>query len=141
MQHFCSRIKFYFNAMPIGAYRILGKIAKQFNEVIVTAYDLLEDKYVTQKCILGHKIFQVFHVGLETGRLVYKEFELIGTNPLESISLIYNNNTTPEVQTENQHNMGLKSQLEIMMEMLTLCHFQGLVIKLKNGTQSQMAVV
>lgn len=107
---FVPRIRFNFNAMPIGAYRILGKLAKQFNEVIVTAYDLLEDKYVTHKMYFGTQDFpEIFHVGLETARLVYREFELIGTNaPLESISLIYNNNTTPELQTGKSAQYGFE---------------------------------
>lgn len=97
---FVPRIKFYFNAMPIGAYRILGQIAKQYNEVIVTAYNLLEDTYVTHKMYFATDDFpEIFHVGLDTARLVYKEFELIGTNaPMEDLSLIYNSNET-EPQT------------------------------------------
>ena len=119
--------------MPIGAYRILGKLAKQFNEVIVTAYDLLEDKYVTHKMYFGTQDFpEVFHVGLETARLVYKEFELIGTNaPLESISLIYNNNTTPEVQTGKSAQYGFEIIVGDYDGDIDLCHFQGLVIKLR----------
>ena len=54
---FVPRIRFNFNAMPIGAYRILGKLAKQFNEVIVTAYDLLEDKYVNTQNVFWNTRF------------------------------------------------------------------------------------
>lgn len=97
---FVPRIKFWFNAMPIGAYRILGQLAKQYNEVIVTAYNLLEDTYVTHKMYFATEDFpEIFHIGLDTARLIYKEFELIGTNAsVEDLSLIYNSNET-EPQT------------------------------------------
>lgn len=89
------RVKFSFKYMPIGAYRIIKKLLKEYNEFIVTAYDICEDTYVTHKMyfypddypdILG-KDFKVLG-------LLNAEFELVGTNAsLDTYSLVYNSNT------------------------------------------------
>lgn len=88
------RLKFEFALMPIGAYRVLMKLIKEFNEFIVTAYDIVEDVYVTRKMYFVPKDFpKIFSNGLEVLSIQKESFELVGTNDeIEELSLIYNKN-------------------------------------------------
>lgn len=93
------RLKFSFKFMPIGAYRILMKMLKEYNEFIVTAYDIVEDVYVTHKMYFTPKDFPtIFQKSLEVLAIMDEGFELVGTNAsLETYSIVYNNNSTPVV--------------------------------------------
>lgn len=46
---FTPRLTFSFKYMPIEVYRLLMKLIKSYNEFIVTAYDPVDDAYVTRK--------------------------------------------------------------------------------------------
>lgn len=88
------RLKFDFKYMPIGAYRVLMKLIKEYNEFIVTCYDPVEDVYVTRKMYFKPKDFpNIFQRKLETLAMLNESFELVGTNnDVEELSLVYNNN-------------------------------------------------
>lgn len=94
------RLKFSFKLMPIDTYRVLMKLIKEYNEFIVTVYDIVEDTYVTHKMYFHPKEFPaIYQNNLETLAILDESFELVGTNAsLESISITYNSNgTTPEL--------------------------------------------
>ena len=80
--------------MPVGAYRVLMKLIKEYNEFIVQAYDIVEDKYVTRKMYFKPKDFpQIYQKSLEVLAIQDESFEMVGTNSdLETISLVYNKN-------------------------------------------------
>ena len=88
------RLKFSFKLMPVGAYRVLMKLIKEYNEFIVQAYDIVEDKYVTRKMYFKPKDFpQIYQKSLEVLAIQDESFEMVGTNSdLETISLVYNKN-------------------------------------------------
>lgn len=94
-------LQFYFEKMPIGAYRVLMKLIKEFNEFTVTAYDIVEDMYVTRKMYFEPKDYpDLFTTSLETKMVNKETFTLIGTNEdIENLSLIYNSNGTSPVIT------------------------------------------
>lgn len=88
------RLRFSFKLMPIGAYRVLMKLIKEYNEFIVTAYDIVEDVYVTRKMYFKPKDFpQIYQKSLEVLAIQDESFELVGTNSdIETLSLVYNKN-------------------------------------------------
>lgn len=88
------RLRFSFKLMPIGAYRVLMKLIKEYNEFIVTAYDIVEDTYVTRKMYFKPKDFpQIYQKSLEVLAIQDESFELVGTNAdMETLSLVYNKN-------------------------------------------------
>ena len=95
------RLKFEFKLMPIGAYRVLMKLIKEYNEFVVTAYDIVEDVYVTKKMYFKPKDFpKIYSKSLETLAVQNETFELVGTNADEDkLSLIYNKNDESETLT------------------------------------------
>lgn len=95
------RLKFEFKLMPIGAYRVLMKLIKEYNEFVVTAYDIVEDVYVTKKMYFKPKDFpKIYSKSLETLAVQNETFELVGTNADEDkLSLIYNKNDESETFT------------------------------------------
>jgi uncharacterized repeat protein (TIGR02543 family) len=95
------RLKFKFKYMPIETYRVIMKLIKDYNELIVTVYDIVEDKYATHKMYFSPKEFpQIFQKSLEVLAILDEEFEMVGTNTdVDEISIIYNNNTTPVTTT------------------------------------------
>lgn len=107
------RVKFSFKYMPIGAYRIIKKLLKEYNEFIVTAYDICEDTYVTHKMyfypddypdILG-KDFKVLG-------LLNAEFELVGTNDeIEPNILVYHSNYETDETIEVEFNYGTEVEI------------------------------
>ena len=92
------RLRFEFKLMPVGAYRVLMKLIKEYNEFIVTAYDIVEDVYVTKKMYFKTKDFpKIYQKSLETLALQNESFELVGTNADEDeLSLVYNKNIPNE---------------------------------------------
>ncbi len=95
------RLRFSFKLMPIGAYRVLMKLIKEYNEFIVTAYDIVEDIYVTRKMYFKPKDFpQIYQKSLEVLAIQDESFELVGTNAdMETLSLVYNKNIPNETIT------------------------------------------
>ncbi len=95
------RLKFDFKYMPIGAYRVLMKLIKEYNEFIVTCYDPVEDVYVTRKMYFKPKDFpNIFQRSLETLAMLNESFELVGTNSdIETLSLVYNKNIPNQTVT------------------------------------------
>lgn len=95
------RLKFNFKYMPIGAYRVLMKLIKEYNEFIVNCYDPVEDVYVTRKMYFTPKEFpDIFQRSLETLATLNESFELVGTNAeLETLSLVYNKNIPNQTVT------------------------------------------
>lgn len=95
------RLKFEFKLMPIGAYRVLMKLIKEYNEFVVTAYDIVEDVYVTKKMYFKPKDFpKIYSKSLETLAVQNETFELVGTNADEDkLSLVYNKNDPSETLT------------------------------------------
>lgn len=95
------RLRFSFNAMPIGAYRIIMRLIKEFSEFIVTAYDIVEDEYVTHKMYFHPKEFpNIYQKSFEVLRILNESFEMVGTNAsLDEYSLVYNDNTEIENTT------------------------------------------
>lgn len=95
------RLKINFKFMPIETYRVLMKLIKDFNEFIVTVYDIVEDKYVTHKMYFYPKEFPaIYQNNLETLAILDESFELVGTNAsLEELSIVYNSNPPVEGQT------------------------------------------
>lgn len=95
------RLRFEFKFMPIGAYRVLMKLIKEYNEFIVQAYDIVEDCYVTKKMYFKPKDFpKIFSRSLETLAIQNESFELVGTNADEDeLSLIYNKNIENDTTT------------------------------------------
>lgn len=91
------RLKFSFKLMPIETYRTLMKLIKEYNEFIVTAYDIVEDKYVTRKMYFYPKDFpQIFQHSLEVLAVLDEGFELVGTNDdVDELSIVYNSNSEP----------------------------------------------
>ena len=94
------RLKINFKFMPIETYRVLMKLIKDFNEFIVTVYDIVEDKYVTHKMYFYPKDFPaIYQNNLETLAILDESFELVGTNAsLEELSVVYNSNPPVEGQ-------------------------------------------
>lgn len=95
------RLTFSFKLMPIEAYRVLMKLIKDYNEFIVTVYDIVEDDYATHKMYFNPKEFpQIYQRSLEVLGILNERFELVGTNDnIDGLSLIYNNNSTPVINT------------------------------------------
>lgn len=95
------RLKISFKFMPIETYRVLMKLIKDYNEFIVTVYDIVEDKYVTHKMYFHPKDFPaIFQNNLETLAILDESFELVGTNAsLEELSVVYNSNPPVESET------------------------------------------
>ena len=95
------RLKFSFKLMPIETYRTLMKLIKDYNEFIVTVYDIVEDKYVTHKMYFHPKEFPaIYQHSLETLGILDESFELVGTNAsLEELSVVYNSNPPIESET------------------------------------------
>lgn len=95
------RLRFEFKLMPIGAYRVLMKLIKEYNEFIVTAYDPVEDVYVTKKMYFKPKDFpKIYSKNLETLAIQNESFELVGTNADEDeLSLVYNKNIENDTTT------------------------------------------
>ena len=95
------RLRFEFKFMPIGAYRVLMKLIKEYNEFIVVAYDIVEDRYVTKKMYFKPKDFpKIYTKSLETLAIQNESFELVGTNADEdALSLIYNKNIENDTTT------------------------------------------
>lgn len=91
---FTPRLRFNFKFMPIESYRIIMKLIKSFNEFIVTAYDPVEDIYVTRKMYFYPKEFpEIYQKSLETLAILNETFELVGTNAdLEKIKITYDKN-------------------------------------------------
>lgn len=91
---FTPRLKFSFKYMPIEVYRLLMKLIKSFNEFIVTAYDPVEDTYVTHRMYFYPKEFpDIFSKNLETLAMLNEDFELVGTNAdIDTYKLTYHNN-------------------------------------------------
>ena len=88
------RLKFSFKLMPVGAYRVLMKLIKEYNEFIVQAYDIVEDKYVTRKMYFKPKDFpQIYQKSLEVLAIQDESFEMVGTNSdLETLAEISSEN-------------------------------------------------
>jgi len=88
------RLKFDFKYMPIGAYRVLMKLIKEYNEFIVNCYDPVEDIYVTRKMYFKPKDFpKIYSRDLKTLAMQNESFELVGTNAdMDTLSLVYNKN-------------------------------------------------
>ena len=88
------KLKFSFKAMPIGAYRILMQLIKDYNEFTVEAYDIVSDSYVIRKMYFSPKDYpNIFNYGYEVLRIREEEFELIGTNAdIDELSLVYHSN-------------------------------------------------
>lgn len=95
------RLKFEFKLMPIGAYRTLMKLIKEYNEFIVVAYDVVEDCYVTKKMYFKPKDFpKIYSMSLESLAIQNETFELVGTNADEdTLSLVYNKNISGDTTT------------------------------------------
>lgn len=93
------RLKFSFKLMPVETYRTLMKLIKEFNEFIVTVYDIVEDTYVTRKMYFYPKDFpQIFQHSLEVLAIRDEEFEMVGTNAdLDEYSLVYHSNTDADL--------------------------------------------
>ena len=102
------RLKFKFNLMPVETYRTLMKLIKEFNEFIVTVYDIVEDTYVTRKMYFHPKDFpQIFQHSLEVLAIRDEEFEMVGTNAdLDEYSLVYHSNTDADLTSGLQFNYG-----------------------------------
>lgn len=102
---FTPRLTFSFKYMPIEAYRIIMKLIKSFNEFIVTAYDPVEDVYVTHRMYFYPKEFpDIFSKNLETLAILNESFELVGTNAdINTYTLTYDNNIS-----DNHLTTGLK---------------------------------
>jgi len=95
------RLKFEFKFMPIGAYRVLMKLIKEYNEFVVVAYDVVEDVYVTKKMYFKPKDFpKIYSKSLEVLAAQNESFEMVGTNADEDkLSLVYNKNISSETVT------------------------------------------
>ena len=93
------RLKFGFKLMPVETYRTLMKLIKEFNEFIVTVYDIVEDTYVTHKMYFYPKDFpQIFQHSLEVLAIRDESFEMVGTNAdLDEYSLVYHSNTETDL--------------------------------------------
>lgn len=101
------RLKFSFKLMPVETYRTLMKLIKEFNEFIVTVYDIVEDSYATHKMYFYPKDFpQIYQNSLEVLAIREESFEMVGTNArLEDLSIVYNSN--PPIQGETTLTSGL----------------------------------
>lgn len=101
------RLKFSFKLMPVETYRTLMKLIKEFNEFIVTVYDIVEDSYATHKMYFYPKDFpQIYQNSLEVLAIREESFEMVGTNAkLEELSVVYNSN--PPVEGETTLTTGL----------------------------------
>lgn len=93
------RLKFSFRLMPVETYRTLMKLIKEFNEFVVTVYDIVEDTYVTRKMYFHPKDFpQIFQHSLEVLAIRGEEFEMVGTNAdLDEYSVVYHSNTDADL--------------------------------------------
>ena len=88
------KLRFNFKYMSMEAYRVIMKLIKEYNEFIVTAYDPVEDEYVTRKMYFKPKDFpNIFILGLKALGIQNESFELVGTNAEEDkLSLVYHKN-------------------------------------------------
>lgn len=102
------RLKFSFKLMPVETYRTLMKLIKEFNEFIVTVYDIVEDTYVTHKMYFHPKDFpQIFQHSLEVLAVRDESFEMVGTNAdLDEYSLVYHSNTEADLTSGLQFTYG-----------------------------------
>ena len=102
------KLRFDFKYMSLEAYRMLMKLIKEYNEFIVTAYDPVEDQYVTRKMYFKPKDFPNLHImGYKALATQNESFELVGTNADEEIlSLVYHKNDGTGTTTGLSFNYG-----------------------------------
>lgn len=87
-------LKIEFNAMSMDMYRKIMKLINSKNEFQVTAYDPVEDAFVTHNMYFSPAEYPELYIyNLEVLAVLNYTIELIGTNTdLETVSVVYHSN-------------------------------------------------
>lgn len=97
-------LKIEFNAMSMDMYRKIMKLINSKNEFQVTAYDPVEDEFVTHNMYFSPAEYPELYIyNLEVLAVLNYTIELIGTNTaLNTVSIVYHSNPPAGVGNDSQ---------------------------------------
>lgn len=111
-------LKIKFNALSIDLYRKVMLLIESRNEFVVTAYDVVRDKFVTHKMYFSPQDYPELYIyNLEVLGVLNYEIELIGTNSdLDTVSIVYHTNK-PDGSDSTQGTASVPKGTESIIEM------------------------
>lgn len=111
-------VKIKFNAISIDLYRIIMELIESRNEFVVTAYDVVKDKFVTNKMYFYPQDYPELYIyDLKVLAVLNYEIELIGTNDdLDTVSVVYHSNK-PDGTDYSQGTNSVAKGTEAIIEM------------------------
>lgn len=97
-------LKIEFNAMSMDMYRKIMKLINSKNEFQVTAYDPVEDAFVTHNMYFSPAEYPELYIyNLEVLAVLNYTIELIGTNTdLNTVSIVYHSNPPTGLGSDSQ---------------------------------------
>lgn len=97
-------LKISFKAMSADMYRTIMKLINSKNEFQVTAYDPVENAFVTHNMYFAPEEYpELYTYNLEVLAILNYEIELIGTNTsLSTVSIVYHSNPPANMGSDTQ---------------------------------------